>query len=80
MSTDTRKFVTVVYEIKDEAAWRDGGNPLRYEHDGLKAVCVCAGDLASLKDQIEELIKSGETLDADKWDDLYKQFVAKALQ
>ena len=36
--------VTVVYAIKDDAAWRDGGNPMRYEHHGLKAHTVAAYD------------------------------------
>lgn len=38
------KSVTIVYDIVDEAAFRDGGNPLRYEHHGLKADTVAAYD------------------------------------
>ena len=29
--------VTIVYDVVDEVAFQAGGNPLRYEHHGLKA-------------------------------------------
>lgn len=38
------KTLTVVYHIHDEAAWRDSGNPLHYEHHGLKAHTVAIYD------------------------------------
>ena len=74
-----RRFVTVVYEIKDDAAWRDGGNPLQYEHHGLKSVCVSAGDLASLNEEIEAIVQDGEELNADKYDELHTKHVMSSF-
>ena len=74
-----RRFVTVVYEIKDDAAWRDGGNTLNYEHHGLKSVCVSAGDLASLNEEIEAIVQDGEKLDADKYDELHAKHVMSSF-
>lgn len=76
---ESRRFVTVVYEIKDDAAWRDGGNPLHYEHHGLKSVCVSAGDLASLTEEIEAIVQDGEKLDADKYDELHAKHVMSSF-
>lgn len=70
-----RRFVTVVYEIKDDAAWRDGGNPLHYEHHGLKSVCVSAGDLASLNEEIEAIVQDGKRLTPEKYDELHREHV-----
>lgn len=74
-----RRFVTVVYEIRDEVAWKDGGNPLSYEHNGLKSVCVSAGDLASLTEEAESIVADGEVLDADKWDELHARHVMSSF-
>lgn len=74
-----RRFVTVVYEIKDDAAWRDGGNPLNYEHHGLKSVCVSAGDLASLNEEIEAIVQDGKRLTPEKYDELHKQHVMSSF-
>lgn len=74
-ASSQHRFVTVVYEITDEAAWRDGGNPLHYEHHGLKSVCVSAGDLAALNEEIEATVQAGEELDADKYDELHAKHV-----
>jgi hypothetical protein len=46
--------VTVVYDIIDDAAWRDGGNPLRYQHHGLKAHTVAAYDAVELCQNMRE--------------------------
>lgn len=70
-----RRFVTVVYEIKDDAAWRDGGNPLHYEHHGLKSVCVSAGDLALLNEEIMVIMQEGNPLTPKKYDELHQQHV-----
>jgi hypothetical protein len=74
-----RRFVTVVYEITDDVAWRTGGNPLHYEHHGLKSVCVSAGDLASLNEEIEAIVQGGEELDADKYDELHTKHVMSSF-
>ena len=36
--------VTVAYDIVNDDAWRDGGNPLKWEHHGLKAHTVAVYD------------------------------------
>jgi hypothetical protein len=74
-ASSKRRFVTVVYEIKDDAAWRDGGNPLHCEHHGLKSVCVSAGDLASLGEEIEAIVYDGQKLDGAKYNELYEKNV-----
>jgi hypothetical protein len=59
MTTDTprtdamqKRYITVVYEITDENEWRKT-NPLRYAHNGLNAVRVCADDACELLDEAE---------------------------
>lgn len=51
--------VTVVYTVVDEAAFRDGGNPLRYEHHGIKAHTVAAYDAvarcAAMRSELERV-------------------------
>jgi len=80
MSTQPkRRFVTVVYEVTDEAAWQDGGNPLNYQHHGLKSVCVSIGDLASFTEEIEAIVQDGEKLDEDKYDELHARHVLSYL-
>ena len=74
-ASSKRRFVTVVYEIKDDAAWRDGGNPLNYEHHGLKSVCVSAGDLASFNEEIEAIVQDGKRLTPEKYDELHQKHV-----
>lgn len=74
-----RRFVTVVYEIKDDAAWRDGGNPLNYEHHGLKSVCVSAGDLASLNEEIEAIVQEGKRLTPERYDELHTKHVMSSF-
>lgn len=74
-ASEQRRFVTVVYEITDEAAWRSGGNPLHYDHHGLKSVCVSAGDLATFNEEIEAEVKDGDGLTEEKFDALFKKHV-----
>lgn len=50
------RFVTVVYRITDEDAWR-GTNPLQYEHHGLSAVTAGIGDAFERLDEAESLLK-----------------------
>lgn len=50
------KPITVVYEITDPTAWRKT-NPLNYEHDGVKAYCVCIGDLAARRDELRAALE-----------------------
>ena len=49
--------VTVVYDIVDEVAFRDRGNPLRYLHHGLKAHTVCAYDSVERYRQFREALE-----------------------
>jgi hypothetical protein len=49
------KTVTVVYEIVDESEWAKV-NPLRYQHNGLKAVRVGIGDALDARDALSELM------------------------
>jgi hypothetical protein len=49
-----RKFVSIVYEIVDEKEWWRT-NPLKYEHNGLKAITVSLGDLAQRCDLLEQI-------------------------
>jgi hypothetical protein len=74
-----RRFVTVVYEIVDDAAWRSGGNPLSYEHHGLKSVCVSAGDLASLVEEIEADAGNGKDLTPETFDELHAKHVLASM-
>lgn len=55
--TDALRYITVVYEVVDEAEWRKT-NPLQYWHNGLKAVTVAAYDAIELLDEAEEKLKS----------------------
>jgi len=49
--------VTIVYEIKDESEWQKT-NPLRYEHNGLKAHTVAAYDAVEERNAYrEELLR-----------------------
>jgi hypothetical protein len=47
-----KRYMTVVYEIVDEAEWRKT-NPLKYEHNGLSAVRVSIDDACELLDEAE---------------------------
>lgn len=51
--------ITIVYSVVDEAAFQAGGNPLRYEHHGLKAHTVSIHDeferAAKLRAKLEEV-------------------------
>jgi hypothetical protein len=49
------KLVTVVYAITNECEWRKR-NPLKYEHDGLKAVRVGIGDGLDARDALVNLM------------------------
>ena len=49
------KLVTVVYEIANDAEWQKR-NPLKYEHDGLKAVRVGIGDGLDARDALVNLL------------------------
>lgn len=73
-ASSKRRFVTVVYEIKDDAAWRDGDNPIHYEHHGLKSVCVSAGDLASLVEDIEAEVQEHD-ISPDIFNDMHAKHV-----
>ncbi len=65
-----KKHITIVYEIADEFIWRNSGNPLLYEHHGLRATCVSIGDRIALLDDLEAAIASGDGLDRDLFDEL----------
>lgn len=39
-----KREVTIVYTVEDEEAFQRAGNPLRFEHHGLKAHTVAVGD------------------------------------
>ena len=45
--------ITVVYNIADETEWAKV-NPLRYEHNGLKAVRAAAGNALDTIDSLEK--------------------------
>lgn len=64
-----RRVVTIVYEIADAAAWRHGGNPLDYQHHGLKSVGVSMSDLMDRRDRLraalEEIAESHDSPDND---------------
>jgi hypothetical protein len=49
------KLVTVVYEVVNEEEWGKT-NPMRYEHNGLHAVTVAAGNAIEARDALRELI------------------------
>lgn len=49
------RLVTVVYEITNEAEWQKR-NPLKYAHDGLKAVRVGVGDGLDARDALVNLL------------------------
>ncbi len=49
------KTVTVVYEIVDQLEW-EKVNPLRYQHNGLKAVRVGIGDALDARAALSELM------------------------
>jgi hypothetical protein len=46
------KTVTIVYEIVNESEWNKT-NPLKYEHNGLKAIGVSIGDALAKLDENE---------------------------
>lgn len=58
------QFVTVVYRIVEEAAWANGGNPLKYAHNGLSACTVSIGDVIvdrdELVDALEDIVANGD--------------------
>jgi hypothetical protein len=55
------RYMTVVYEIVDETEWRKT-NPLRYEHNGLKAVTASLGDAIELLDEAEAKVERLKSL------------------
>lgn len=55
-----RRFVTIVYEIVDDAKWCADINPLNYQHHGLKSVGVSVGDLMRLLEEVEPLVTPTE--------------------
>lgn len=57
-----RKFVTVIYEIVDDKEW-GLKNPLKYQHNGLKATRVSIGDLAHQCELLEEICKENICLE-----------------
>lgn len=68
------KYVTIVYEIVDDDAWGNGGNPLHYKHHGLQASCVSIGDRVALLQEIEAAIGSGDGIDRDLFDELDRKY------
>jgi len=77
--TPKRRFVTVVYEIVDDAKWRGDGNPLDYEHHGLKSVCVSAGDLATLVEEVEAVVQDGDKLTPEMFDEMNAKHVLASM-
>ncbi len=49
------RTVTVVYQIVDQLEW-EKVNPLRYQHNGLKAVRAGIGDALDARDALSELM------------------------
>ena len=45
--------LTIVYEVTDERAFREGGNPLRYRLDGLQAHKVALFDAVDKSDALQ---------------------------
>jgi hypothetical protein len=68
-----RRFVTVVYEITDDVALRSSGNPLKYEHNGLKSVGISAGDLMGLSEEV------AEHMNPNKYKELYSKHVMSSM-
>jgi hypothetical protein len=61
-----KRYMTVVYEIVDETEWRKT-NPLKYAHNGLRAVTVSAYDAIELLDEAEaEVERLREQLESTK--------------
>ena len=52
-----KREVTIVYTVEDEATWRAAGNPLRYEHHGLKSHTVSIGDCIEAHDHLETALQ-----------------------
>ena len=48
-------LVTIVYQVEDHDAFA-AVNPLRYAHNGLRAVRVGAGDALDARDALTELL------------------------
>jgi hypothetical protein len=55
------KYVTVVYEIVDFEEWGKL-NPLKYEHNGLKAIGIALDDLMQKVENLEQIL-DGEGID-----------------
>lgn len=49
------RLVTVVYKVVDETEW-GATNPLRYEHNGLQAVRLGAGDALDARDALHDIM------------------------
>lgn len=56
-TTQRRREVTVVYTIEDESTFRSAGNPLRYEHHGLKSHTISVGDCVLAQSLMEEALQ-----------------------
>lgn len=52
-----KRQVTVAYTIEDEAAFRSNGNPLRYEHNGLKSHTISVGDVIESQQEMESALQ-----------------------
>lgn len=59
-----KKEVTIVYTVEDEEAFQRAGNPLRFEHHGLKAHTIAVGDshvaYTELENTLHQIADSGE--------------------
>jgi hypothetical protein len=49
-------YITVIYEITDEAEWRKT-NPLTYQHHGMKSISVSVGDLLEWKEKAAKILE-----------------------
>jgi hypothetical protein len=54
-----REYVTVVYEVVNDLDWGQS-NPLRYSHNGLKAVGVSLGDLMERVENLERVCNEND--------------------
>jgi len=54
--------VTIVYKVVDEEAFQKSGNPLRYEHHGLKAHTVAAYDAVYELKKLRQMLADGELI------------------
>ena len=52
-----KREVTIVYTVEDESLFKSAGNPLKYEHHGLRSHTISVGDVIESQNEMEATLQ-----------------------